>query len=196
MVTPSPDDVTQLIEQADRTYGLMMAAAVALAFVTGARRGELAALCWSDITLGVDFGSVRIDRSLSQVGGALTEKSTKTGRGRTVSLDACSMIVLESHRRAQQAFSEQCGSPLVPDPYVLSLNANADIPVPPNVLTDRFTVIRKKCGLEGVCFHDLRHAHVTELLSAGVDVTTVCHPCRPCEQPHDARPLRPRSASW
>jgi integrase len=33
--------------------------------------------------------------------------------------------------------------------------------------------VRGKAHIRGVRFHDLRHAHVTQLLGAGVDATTV-----------------------
>ena len=84
LVTPTTEQVAKLIKAA-QSDDPVMAAAIALAFVTGARRGELAALRWSDIDL--DTGTVRIERSLTQVGKILTEKGTKTNRGRTVAID-------------------------------------------------------------------------------------------------------------
>jgi integrase len=172
LVTPTPEMVSTLIRMAEETDPVM-AAAVALAFVTGGRRGELCALRWSDVDL--DAGTVRIERSLAQVGDDVTEKGTKTDRGRTVSLDHRSAALLRRHRAWQADLAARAESPLVDDPYVLSDNANGALPVAPSKITDRFTALRGRAKIRGVRFHDLRHAHVTELLGAGVDATTVAH---------------------
>ena len=100
-VTPTTEEVAKLIKAA-QSDDPVMAVAVALAFVTGARRGELAALRWSDIDL--DTGTVRIERSLTQVG-KITEKGTKTNRGRTVAIDARTLALLERHRVWQVSLS-------------------------------------------------------------------------------------------
>lgn len=49
LVTPMPDQVGRLVRTAEEDDP-MMAATVALAFATRARRGELCALRWSDVT--------------------------------------------------------------------------------------------------------------------------------------------------
>jgi integrase len=46
-------------------------------------------------------------------------------------------------------------------------------PIRPNKLTDRFTKLRKDVGLPDVRFHDLRHANISQLVAAGIDVRTV-----------------------
>ena len=55
---------------------------LSLAVLTGARRGELCALRWSD----VDGNSIRFRRSLYRAGIERGEKSTKSGRERRVNL--------------------------------------------------------------------------------------------------------------
>jgi len=170
LVTPTPDQVGKLIRAAEASDPVM-AAAVALAFVTGGRRGELAALRWSDIDL--EAGAVRIERSLSQVGDQLIEKGTKTGASRTVALDGRAVALLRRHLAWQIDLSQRAESPIVADPYVLSDNANGARPIEPSKITDRFTSLRGRAHVRRVRFHDLRHAHVTQLLGAGVDATTV-----------------------
>ena len=170
LVTPTTKQVATLMKAA-QSDDPVMAAAIALAFVTGARRGELAALRWSDIDL--DAGTVRIERSLTQVGKALTEKSTKTNRGRTVAIDARTMALLERHRAWQVSLSKQAESPLIADPYLLSDNANGARPMQPSKITDRFTALRERIGMGSIRFHDLRHANVSEQLAAGIDPATV-----------------------
>src|SRR5664280_2786518 len=170
LVTPGPDQVVKLIRAAKESDPVM-ATAIALAFITGGRRGELAALRWSDIDL--DAGIVRIERSLTQIGTELSEKSTKTGRGRNVTLDERAVALLLRHRAWQLDLSRRAESSLVADPYVLSDNANGARPIEPSKITDRFVSVRGKAHIRGVRFHDLRHAHLTKLLGAGVDATTV-----------------------
>jgi integrase len=170
LVTPGPDQVVKLIHAAEESDPVM-ATAIALAFITGGRRGELTALRWSDIDL--DAGIVRIERSLTQIGTELSEKSTKTGRGRNVALDERAVALLLRHRAWQLDLSRRAESPLVADPYVLSDKANGARPIEPSKITDRFVSVRGKAHIRGVRFHDLRHAHVTQLLGAGVDATTV-----------------------
>jgi integrase len=131
----------------------------------------LCALRWSDVDLAV--GAVRIERSLAQVGDDITEKGTKTDRGRTVALDPRSVALLRRHREWQIDLAARAESTLVDDPYVLSDNANGARPIPPSKITDRFTQLRSRAKVPGVRFHDLRHAHVTQLLGAGIDATTV-----------------------
>jgi integrase len=69
---------------------------------SGARRGEMLALRYSDI----DFttGKVKIERSLEQTkAGGLRFKTTKTRRGkRTITIAASALAVLRAHRKAQQ----------------------------------------------------------------------------------------------
>jgi integrase len=55
----------------------------------------------------------------------------------------------------------------------LSDNANAGRPVRPSIITDRFTKLRKAAKVEGVRFHDIRHAFGSEQIAAGTPVTTV-----------------------
>jgi integrase len=169
-VTPDRDQVAHLIRTAEATDEIM-AAAIALAFVTGARRGELCALRWSDVDL--EAGTVRIERSLTEIGHEIMEKGTKTGRGRTIGLDERSLVILRRHRAWQVDLSHRAESPLVADPYVLSDNANAGRPILPSKVTDRFTKVRKAAKIRGVRFHDLRHASITEQIAAGVPISTV-----------------------
>lgn len=167
----SPDQVSNVLHRA-QDDDPVMAAAVALAFVTGARRGELCALKWSDVDL---IGrTVTIDKALTQVGRKLEVKGTKTGRDKVVTLDDASVAVLRNHRAWQEDLAERAGSPLVADPYVLSDNANGGCPVEPSKITDRFTALRKAAGVRaGITFHSLRHASATEQLAAGISPVDV-----------------------
>ena len=61
---PTPAVVQKLIAKAVECNDRVMAAAISLAFITGARRGELCALKWSDVDMVEGIGgSIRIERS-------------------------------------------------------------------------------------------------------------------------------------
>ena len=75
MVVPTPDQLSKLVRAAD-AIDPVIACATALAALTGARRGELVALKWSDIDLVV--GRVRFARSLTVADGEQHTGSTKT----------------------------------------------------------------------------------------------------------------------
>ncbi len=152
IVTPTVKDVGKLIRAAEKRDDPVMAAAIALAYVTGARRGELSALMWSDVDL--KLGRVRIERSLVLAGGEWVEKGTKTGRGRIISIDPRAVQILK-------ALKERAG------------DSARVIPLDPNIITDRFAAARKAVGLDAVRFHDLRHASATEQIGRGIPITTV-----------------------
>jgi integrase len=72
---------------------------------TGARRGEVLALRWSDVK-GM---TVFIDRSLCQTRNGLVFKSTKTEEPRKVELPPSMVACLEAHRLRQDEFRRQFG---------------------------------------------------------------------------------------
>lgn len=63
-----------------------------LAAYTGARRGELLNLRWRDSDLV--RAEIRISGSAAVIGGTRIERTTKSGRSRTVSIDAGTVQVL------------------------------------------------------------------------------------------------------
>ncbi len=70
-----------------------------LAAYTGARRGELLNLRWRDIDL--EFPQIRITGSAAVIAGKRIEGTTKSGRSRTISLDADTAQVLRDHWKRQ-----------------------------------------------------------------------------------------------
>jgi integrase len=76
----------------------------ATAIGTGARRGELLALCWGDVHLDVKEPFIRIERSLEETrtngnGHALRLKSPKTKTGkRNIGIAAKTVAVLRQHK--------------------------------------------------------------------------------------------------
>lgn len=169
ITVPGFDEIDTLYRAA-RDYDPVLGAAVALATLTGARRGELCALKWSDVDLAA--GRIKIARSLSIVDGERFEGDTKTHQVRTVALDDAGVSVLRDRWAFMVDLSERAESPLVADPYVLSYQAHGGTPVSPDTISHRFATIAKSTGID--ChLHSLRHFSVTTLIAAGVDIRTV-----------------------
>jgi len=184
MRVPTPAQLSALVASAEDSDPVL-AAAIALAALTGARRGELVALRWSDIDL--EAGAVSIERGITVVDKVAIEGPTKTHQGRRVALDEIGVEVLRRHWLFVTNRSEVVESSLVEDPYVLSYQAHSGTPVSPDTLTHRFASLcktveaKERAGAEhgekvepyGFHFHELRHFSVTTLLAAGVDIRTV-----------------------
>jgi integrase len=186
ITAPTPEQLNALIAEASDP---VLAVAIALAALTGCRRGELSALRWSDVDLTV--GRLHVRRSVSAVNGELHEGPTKTHASRRVALDEIGVGLLRDHWQWMQDLSTAAESPLVADPYLLSRRADGATPVHPGRLTDGFTGLcrrlerrarkeleeagkdTKKAPKYPFRFHDLRHFSVTTLIAAGVDIRTV-----------------------
>jgi integrase len=152
-----------------------------LAAYTGARRGELLNLRWRNIDLGL--GEVRITGSAAVIAGQRIEGTTKSGRSRTVSIDAETVQELRDHRKRQAeerlrvgpewrgtedyVFATAWGEPIHPDTVsslmTVLINTHNDSP-------DRD---EPDDPLPRARLHDLRHVHATTLLLAGVPVHVV-----------------------
>jgi integrase len=144
---------------------------VAVAVGTGARRGELLALRWSDVDL--DGATVRVERSLEETDEGLRFKSPKTKHGvRTVSLPSSAVDALRLHRRQQleRRLALGLGRPAV-DALVFSMPDGS--PMSPDALSSEWRRVVKTCGLPKITFHALRHSHVSALVAAGLDVVAI-----------------------
>src|SRR4051794_12409362 len=85
----------------DVAAGHRIGAFYRLAAYTGARRGELTHMRWSDLDL--DAAELTITGSAATIGAVRVEGTTKGGRSRVVSLDAGTIEVMHAHRKAQLA---------------------------------------------------------------------------------------------
>jgi integrase len=166
---PSTEAVQRLVAAAQDENPVLVAAVV-LAAITGARRGELCALRWSD----VDWkrGTLTVARSLTVIRRIAAEGPTKTHQRRDIAIDDTLGAFIAERQAEQQAFAEVVGVELVTDPYLLSRSANGALPCLPDGLTQAYSRLAAKTGAGGH-FHDLRHYAATASIASGADVRTV-----------------------
>jgi integrase len=142
-----------------------------VAMTTGARRGELCAVHWSDIDL--DHGVLILRRALyvDEVG-VLREKDTKSHQQRRIALDDDTVEVLRALLERCRIRAEALGVRWSAEAYVFSPDPDGLRPFVPDTATQRFSRMAERLGID-CSLHSLRHYSATELISAGVDVRTV-----------------------
>jgi integrase len=165
----TPHQFRELYLQA-KTYNSILATAIAIAGLTGARRGELLGLRWSDVDY--EGKAMVIRRSILEVRGVLYIRPTKAKRQRKLALDSSSIRILRGREDEVRFAASAQGSSLTDDAYVLSRAVDASTPVVPNKITHDFGYLSQRMNI-GIRFRDLRHFAVTMLISSGVDVKTV-----------------------
>ncbi|MCZ6846742.1 MAG: site-specific integrase [Alphaproteobacteria bacterium] len=144
---------------------------IALALGTGARRGEIAALRWSDIDL--DGATVCIERALEQTKEGLRVKEPKTEAGyRTLSLPTFAVEALRDHRRQQLELRMALGVGAMPTEAPVFGDIDGNWPIP-SVISGHWRRAVTNRKLPNVTFHALRHTHASALIDAGQNVVAV-----------------------
>jgi integrase len=141
-----------------------------LSAYTGARRGELLALRWSDL----QGNELHISKSRTSSGKAVIEKSPKTrDSARTIPLDDKTVLLFSAHKRRQvdEARLGRLRGYWVESDYVFTRENG--LPLDTGTVTKLFVKITKEAGLKPMRLHDLRHLHATELLKHGEQPHTV-----------------------
>lgn len=171
IVLPSAQDVARLValaEEDDPTF----AAVLRVGAATGARRGELCALRWTDADL--EAKTLTIERGVIIVSRGVVERPTKTHNRRVVALDDGTVSVLLLHRDREQKVAAECGVNFADDAFVFSRRPGGTHPIRPDNCTTTFERLRERAGLSGFSLKDAtRHLAATRLIGAGVDVRTV-----------------------
>jgi integrase len=170
LMPPTPQQLVQLFRVADETDPAL-ATFILLAASTGARRGELIALRWSDVDF--DRGVLTIARGIVIADRELIEQGTKTHQSRRVTLDAETVNALEAHRQRAEDGAESAGTEISRRSFVFSHEVDASAPWRPDSTTRAFRMLCEKAGVGGIRLHDLRHYVATRLLASGIDVRTV-----------------------
>lgn len=165
---PSPADVQAMIAAADADDP-DMAALMAIAAVTGARRGELCGLQWGD----VDWSgpNLTIQRSVATMGkGNLITKDTKTHSARRLALDEFGEAVLKRHLAEAEVRADELGVKIRPETPIFTYDL--EHPIPPDSVTHYVKRIADKVGVD-THLHALRHFAATQMIGGGHDVRTV-----------------------
>ncbi|HEY5025560.1 MAG TPA: site-specific integrase [Acidimicrobiales bacterium] len=167
--TPTTTTAALTVDQLRKLYSTAVAddpdvgVVIALAALTGCRRGELCGLKWSD----VDWkrACVKVERAWVSSTGGQHLTTTKTGKARTVFIGTVGVALLEQYQDLKR---ELIGHE--PDGWLLSYDGGTT-PMGAKTLTDYVTRLGKKLKIP-VHFHTLRHFAATELVHAGVDLPT------------------------
>ncbi len=138
---------------------------------TGCRRSEALALRWANVDL--ERGVVSIVATLQRIyGKGLVFGEPKSAAGRRgIALDAVTVRLLRQHRARQAEHRLKLGS-LYEDNGLVFAGPYGK-PLDPSVLTHSFGRIATKAGHPHVRLHDLRHAHISGLIAAGVHLKVV-----------------------
>ena len=159
IIPPTKEEAALLLSQSwdhSESFGMF----VHLAVATGARRGELLALRWSD----VDFDTATL--TINKAVGRTYDydeiiKSTKTGGTRRLSLDPVTMKGLVKYR---QSTGQETSNGLI--------FSRKGQPWKTTTVTSRWKKVRSSAGMN-YRFHDLRHFHATLMLTEGADLPTL-----------------------
>lgn len=169
--SPEAEDVLKLLELALET-NMELLVFLVVASLCGARRGEVGALRWKDIT--EDEITFEFVVAIGEDGPVLVRKgSRQKGGPRTVALDPAASAVLAAHRARCAARALVGGVSLPRDGLVFAATADGFKPWWPNTWTNRFNRLRTAADLPDIRLHDFRHFVVTELRTLRVDDKTI-----------------------
>ncbi len=172
---PRQREVTVLsVEEIQRLLALATHAhhgvAFVLALTTGMRRGEIAALKWSDIDL--EAATLRVRANLQRIGGSLVEGEPKSERSRrTIRLSQVTFKALQAHRVRQAEARLRAGERWQDVGYVVSTDLGGPVD-PRNLLRDWYALL-DAAGIERRPLHVARHSAASLMLSRGVPLKTV-----------------------
>ena len=159
---PDAATCTALLE---RSRDRQVEGPVILALGTGMRLGEILAVRWKGIDL--ERKVLRVTATLSYMGGEFTFPQPKTSRSRrTVDLPAFVIAFLRWQRKDQAEQKMRVRD--VWSDYGVALSDEIGQPLTPWSVSADFRRLVSELGLPRTRFHDLRHAHATQLLGAGV----------------------------
>jgi integrase len=165
--SPPPADVAKVIAAARASGQDLLALYLWLAAVTGARRGELCALHWTDLDL--QRGVIRIAHSYSVAGGTKVRKGTKTHQDRSLAIDETTVMVLAERRQVIADQLGQVGVEFPPDSYVFSPDSLGERPWNPDWVTHQVAEIARTAGV-ALNIKALRHYSASQLLAGGIDL--------------------------
>jgi integrase len=191
VVALAPEQVTLLLDAADRTPSPWLGSWTVLAAATGARNGELCGLEWADLDL--DAGTVRFHQALTIIDPAVLPDADPSASGRRkelvvgpvkstasnaiLTLPPFAVQALRHHRRQQARLRLACGQsqmvslrrvepgrPAQPVQLDLVFRTERGTPVNPNHASRAFARLAASVGLAAHP-HMLRHALASAMVA-------------------------------
>jgi len=160
-------DDSQTARLLEMVRGSELFAPVLIAIMTGARRGEILALRWRDVT----GSTVSITASVEQTMQGIREKPPKNGRGRSVHAPALLIEELRQHRIRQAEALLALGIRLTDDSHICVRSDGSQME--PIWVTKTFGDFIAGSGLPRIRFHDLRHGFASHLLGSNTHAKVV-----------------------
>jgi integrase len=159
---PSAKEVRAIITAAG-AYDRRVGAFVRLTAATGARRGELCALRWSDIDW--DDRTVHIDAAVVAAPGGRLVKGPKTRASvRRIAVDDGTLSELHELLVERQAIAADCGVTVRDESFIFSTEPSGATPPHPEPLTHMFRRLRALANVRpDIHLHSLRHFQATAL---------------------------------
>lgn len=136
-----------------------------VAFFTGARKGEIHALRWSD----VDGNILHIRRSITQklkTGDLETIPKNKSSI-RDLQIPAPLMTVLNEHKQRQK----EAAGDLFNESYRIC--GDGETPLRDTSIDKRNRKYAEAAGLPRITIHEYRHSHVSVLVNAGINIMEI-----------------------
>jgi integrase len=156
----NPNRVEFAVVNVDR-----LAAAFLTLATTGARRGEVLGLRWTDVDL--DAARAAIWQTVIAVQHRVQFGEPKTAKGRrTIDLDAVTVAALREHRKRQAAERLLMGEGWTDHGLVFCRVDGG--PLHPERFSRTFTTRVRQLGVPPIRLHDLRHGWATLALADGV----------------------------
>lgn len=163
---PTPWSLSELMTFLETAQSHRLFFYFRLSAFTGARRGELLALRWSDF----DGTSIQIKKSRTKAGNEVVEQnSTKGGTNgqRRVPLDPETIELFKAHKKRQlEEATKLMGLGAWNNTGYIFVREDG-LPIDLHTPTHVFIKLSKRAGLRPIRLHDLRHLHATELLRLG-----------------------------
>lgn len=182
VVPPSIAELGRLLDAAER--GIVrgqrarptpeVAVFLVVAAVTGARRGAICALRWTDLDL--ERGVIRFPRVITVGDDGPVERTASRSKrsAKIAALDPVTTAALAQHRLTMEARAIELGVEVAPDAFVFSDDPAGRQPWRPDSTSRKFRRARELAGLpDTVRLHDLRHFMATLALAGGIDPKTV-----------------------
>lgn len=174
MATPErdyfqPEEVAAILAAADKEP-IQWRAMVYMFALTGARRGEVCGMKWSN--LDWEKKQIKIDSSVVYLpGNGTIEGPTKTRNTRFVSLPTEAMQVLKKLHLWQIEQRLLWGDQWTESDYLFTLERGGVIN--PGMIQGRFDRFSRKYDLPHIHPHAFRHTAASIMISSGIDVVTV-----------------------